>query len=94
MAAMIGTAYPTPVNIMSGFKKSGVRPINPHEATDRHTNPSTALCVQPQPQQTDLPTYGSASAQKEGPFSPEKEALYAKRFEEQYDYVDEPEYIA
>ena len=42
-------AYPmsfTPVNIMSGFKKCGIWPINPSEVTDRHIAPSTALHVE------------------------------------------------
>ena len=37
LASMVGEAYPlsfTPVNIMSGFKKSGVWSINPGEAID------------------------------------------------------------
>ena len=47
LAALVGEAYPvsfTPVNIMSGFKKSGIWPINPGEVTDR-TAPSTAFHI-------------------------------------------------
>ena len=37
IASLVGTAWPqslTPVNIMSGFKKTGIYPLNPGEVTD------------------------------------------------------------
>ena len=55
------------------------------------TDPSTALRVQPPTQNS---TQSSESAEEDCPlFSPEKEALHTKRYEEQYDLVDDPEYI-
>ena len=44
IASLVGTAWPqalTPVNIMSGFKKCGIYPINPGEVADRQLAPST-----------------------------------------------------
>ena len=44
IASLVGTAWPqtlTPVNIMSGFKKCGIYPLNPGEVTDRQLLPST-----------------------------------------------------
>ena len=78
----------TAINIMSGFKKSGVYPLNPREVTDRQLAPSKALCPQPQPEDTKAaPTPGSPL------FSPEQEAMYQRRYEERYD-ISDPSYIA
>ena len=44
IAGLVGKAWPqamTPVNIMSGFKKCGIYPLNPGEVTDRQIAPST-----------------------------------------------------
>ena len=43
---MVGEAYPTaftPVNILSGFKKMGIYPLNPSSVDDRQLAPSSAL---------------------------------------------------
>ena len=45
IAGLVGTAWPqslTPVNIMSGFKKCGIYPLNLGEVTD---SPSTLFCT-------------------------------------------------
>ena len=91
LALLVAEAWPssfTAVNIMSGFKKSGVYPLNPREVTDRQLAPSKALCPQPQPEDTKAaPTPGSPL------FSPEQEAMYQRRYEERYD-ISDPSYIA
>ena len=46
LASLVSEAYAgsfTPVNIMKGFKKTGIWPINPGEVTDRQIIPSKAL---------------------------------------------------
>ena len=60
LASLVADAYAasfTPVNIMKGFKKTGVWPINPSEVTDRQIAPSTALRVEhsqtPEPNSND-----------------------------------------
>ena len=43
IASLIGIAWPqsiTPVNIMAGFRKCGIYPLNPGEVTDRQLAPS------------------------------------------------------
>ena len=37
----------TPLNILSGFKKCGIQPLNPGEVSDRSLAPSKAVSVQP-----------------------------------------------
>ena len=94
LAALVGEAYPvsfTPVNIMSGFKKSGIWPINPGEVTDR-TAPSTAFHI-PAQDQTENHSNVADSPDSSPIFSPELESLFRKRYEEGYNVYD-PEYIA
>ena len=46
LASMVGQAYPTaftPVNILSGFKKTGIYPFNPSSVYNRQLAPSNAL---------------------------------------------------
>ena len=64
-------------------------PLNPGEVSDRQLAPSKALCSQPQSCNTtsDLPP-GSPL------FSSEHVALYEKRYEEKYDLLDDPGYVA
>lgn len=52
MANLVGTAWPqslTPVNILSGFKKCGIYPLNLGEVTDRQVAPSTLFTTEPSP---------------------------------------------
>ena len=46
LASMVGQAYPaafTPVNVLSGFKKTGIYPFNPSSIDVQQLAPSTAL---------------------------------------------------
>jgi len=68
LASLVAEAWPssfTPVNIMAGFKKTGVYPLNPAEVTDRQLAPSKAVCSQSAVSNSDPPV-----------FSKEREALY------------------
>ena len=81
LASIVAKAYPlsfTTVNIMSGFKKSGVWPINPGEVTDQHIAPSTALCVQTKTLDPECDSNPDEPIQDSYLFSPELEALYKK----------------
>ena len=102
LASVVGQAYPTafsPVNIFSGFKKTGIYPFNPSAVDDRELVPSTALLKKATPT--------SAATLSEQPlledesndgqpmlFSPEKEKRFARQFEEGYDILDDMEYVA
>jgi len=93
LAALVAEAWPnafSAINIISGFKKTGVYPLNPGEVNDRQLAPSKALLC-PKTGNVDnaktTPTPGSPL------FSPEQEALYQKRFDENYD-ISDPSYVA
>ena len=75
----------TPLNILSGFKKCGIQPLNPGEVSDRSLAPSKAVSVQPS-----VSKCSSSSVV----FTPEQEALYEKRYEEGYDLDTDPDYVA
>ena len=97
IAALVAEAWPvslTPVNIMGGFKKCGIYPINPGEVSDQQLAPSKAF--QPQkPSQVGLeneikqlePSSDSPVAGNEL-FTPEEEVLYKRRYDEGYDLAD------
>ena len=92
LASMVGQAYPTaftPVNVLSGFKKTGIYPFNPSSVDDRQLVPSNALSNTPNSSQEQPISEGEVQPML---FSPEKEILFQKRFEEGYDVQDE-EYI-
>ena len=81
LATVVSEAFAqshTPLNILGGFKKSGIYPFNPGEMSDRQIAPSKAL-VKPSPQP---PT-----------FSPEQIELFEQRYVEGYD-VPDPTYLA
>ena len=81
IAGLIAEAWPqsmTPMNILSGFKKCGVYPLNPGEVSDRMLAPSKSVN---KPAQIDS-----------SPRSEELVKVYEKRFEEGYDLFD-PDYI-
>ena len=94
LASLVAEAWPhslTPLNVMSGFKKCGIFPLNPSEITDRQIAPSKAIHYQTAAKKVDA---DGVTVNSNSPlFSPEKEALYRKRYEEGYD-VDDPGYIA
>lgn len=87
LASLLGQAWPesvTPVNVMSGFKKSGIYPLNPGEISDRELAPSRAFV---RSASESNPVDKSPTSE----FTPQQEALYRTRFEEGYD-LDDPEY--
>ena len=105
LASMVAQAYPTsftPVNVLSGFKKAGVYPFNPSEVNDRQLVPSTVFQTEKSIHTgTEDEASCSSSSEKAGEtppgsslFSPEKEALFARRYEEHYDISDDVEYNA
>jgi len=76
--ALVAEVWPvsyTALNVMAGFKKCGIFPLNPSQVTDRQLMPSVGV----KPKQKDV----DPSAEKERPvsdasgplFSPEKEVL-------------------
>ena len=88
LASLVAEAWPlslTTVNVLSGFKKCGIFPLNPGEVTDRQLAPSKAVCSQG----------ASQTPQSQGSplFTKEKEELFRKRYGENCDIRD-PEYIA
>ena len=95
MASLIADAWHLsliPLNIMFGFKKTGIYPINPSEVTDRHLAPSKLF------EQLSIKSSQDAGSASDSPtkdplFSPEKVELYKKRYEEGYD-LDNPSYTA
>ena len=93
LASLIAEAWPhsfTALNIMSGFRKCGVFPFNPSAVTDRQIAPSKVFHRQSPEIQSDSTSVLCSSPQL---FSPEKEALFRKRYDEGYD-IKEPEYVA
>ena len=94
LASLVAEAWPfslSPLNIMSGFKKTGIYPLNRSEVTDRQIAPSKLF----QQSQTKSIQDGSASDNptNNSLFSPDKVELYQKRYEEGYD-LDDPRYKA
>ena len=83
LASLVAEAWPlslSPLNIMSGCKKTGIYPINSSEVTDRQIAPSKPF----QQPQTESNQDGSASDNRTNNslFSPGKVKLYEKRYEE------------
>ena len=81
LATVVGDAFPqshTPLNIVAGFIKFGIYPLNTGEVSNKQLAPSKAL-VKPSPQP---PT-----------FSPEQIELFKQRYVEGYDVLD-PTYLA
>lgn len=80
IATMVGEAWPlslTPVNIMSGFRKCGIFPLNPGQISDRQTAPSRTFCSEensPRPEETSTASVSTSSCAQE--------ALFQKRYEE------------
>lgn len=72
---------------MSGFKKCGIFPVNPSEITDRQLAPSKAFHTR-----TGEET-GDTDVTRSPLFTPGKEEIYKKRYEEGYDIFD-PDYTA
>ena len=94
LASLVAEAWPfslSPLNIMSGFKKTGIYPLNRSEVTDRQIVSSKLF----QQSQTKSIQDGSASDNptNNSLFLPDKVELYQKRYEEGYD-LDDPSYKA
>ena len=87
LASLLCQAWPesmTPVNVMSGFKKSGIYPLNPGEISDRELGKSRAFVRSA--------SYSNlVDKSPTSDFTPQQEALYRTRFGEGYD-LDDPEY--
>lgn len=89
LASLVAEALPqsfTPVNIMSGFRKCGIYPLNPSAVKDRQLEPSKAV----RPPKLN---YSDSPSSEPSLFPPDQEELYRKRFEEGYDLTD-PGYVA
>ena len=91
LASLVAEAWPSvfiAVNIMAGFKKTGTYPLNPGEVTDRQLATSKGFC----PKST---ASSSNTGKVETPlFLKEQETLYKRRFEEKYDVINDPDYLA
>ena len=84
IAGLVGEAWVhsiTPVNILSGFRKSGIFPLNPSEVSDRMLAPSIV---------SNPPPTGTLTSSMPS-FSDDQIALYEKRYQEGYDLPD-PQY--
>ncbi len=98
LAFLVAEAWPhslTPLNIMGGFKKCGIYPINLGAVSNRQLAPSKALCplkVQPTCNPDVAMSGDPPSTPGSPPFTSEQEALYERRFEEGYNLLD-PSYI-
>jgi hypothetical protein len=80
IASLLAKAWPlsvTPVNVMSGFKKCGIYPLNPGEISDRQLAPSRAVVHSKSDPQL-------CTSQ----FTPEQIALFQTRYEEGFDLED------
>ena len=91
IASLVGAAWPhsfTPNNIMSGFRKCGIFPINPGAVTDRQLAPSKAFQCKDKVEST-----VTESSLDNTLFTQEEQKLYQKRYEEGYNIPD-PSYVA
>ena len=95
IASLLATAWAqavTPVNIMAGFKKCGVYPLNPGEVTNRQIAPSKTNYSMNQKECTQSEGI-STSPDTQSSTSPNVESIFIKRYEEGYDIYDK-EYVA
>ena len=100
IVSLLADAWPqsiTPINIMSGFKKSGTYPLNPGEIKDRDLTPSKAqLTSNTSPVSvTNAADSKSQSTSNTSPLSgtenllEDLDLLHQKHYEEGYDIYDE-----
>ena len=78
LASLLGKAWPTshtPVNILSGFRKCGIYPLNPGQIDDRQIAPSKVFSASP--------TVSDSS------FTEEENKLFETRYNEGYNVPDE-----
>ena len=91
ITSLLTVAWPqsvTPVNIMAGFKKCGVYPLNPGEVTDCQIAPSKAVRLM---EKSDSVSMSSLESQKHvsHDIDPDRESLFQKCYQEGYDLDDE-----
>ena len=82
LASLVGRAWSqslTPDNIMSGFRKCGIYPLNPGQIDDRQIAPSKVFS-----ESSEKPSTESSANQ----FTEEEQRLYQVRFEEGYNVPD------
>ena len=100
LASLVAEAWPcsfTSLNIMSGFKKCGLFPLNPSAVDDRQSAPSKAFRAASNPEsvgEADPEPVGETISEPSSPlFTKEQESLYSRRYEEGYD-LDDPGFVA
>ena len=98
IASLVATAYSnafTPNNIMGGFRKTGIFPINPGAVDDKMLSPSKAFVEQKPMLEQEAPVSPSSSetATEFSVFTLEQQQHYEERYQEGYD-VPDPEYEA
>jgi hypothetical protein len=101
IASLISLAVPnsfTPNNIMSGFRKTGIHPLNPGVIDDKMLCPSRAFKSEAPVAESastvqQLSGSASLSSSEKSPeaclFSPEQQTLYEQRYREGYDVPDD-----
>ena len=95
IASLVAVAWPnsvTPINIMSGFKKCGVYPLNPGEITDRQIAPSNTTFCSKKDRVSQMVNEFELDVSTQQQSNDEKESLYRKRYDEGYDVLDD-EYV-
>ena len=96
IASLVATAYSNafiPNNIMGGFRKTGIFPINPGTVDDKMLSPSKAFVEQNPMLEQEAPVSPSSSATvtEFSVFTLEQQQQYEERYQEGYD-VPDPEY--
>ena len=96
IASLVATAYSNafiPNNIMGGFRKTGIFPINPGAVDDKMLSPSKAFVEQNPMLEQEAPVSpsSSATATEFSVFTLEQQQQYEERYQEGYD-VPDPEY--
>ena len=100
LVSLVAEAWPcsfTSLNIMSGFKRCGLFPLNPSAVDDRQSAPSKAFQAASNPEsvgEADPEPVGETISEPSNPlFTEEQESLYSRRYEEGYD-LDDPGFVA
>ena len=93
IASLVGEAWPhsvTPVNIMSGFKKSGVYPLNPGVVSDHQIVVNSSNSSSSHSKSDSLLSKDSSPGHEESTpaFTREDHARYQTRYEEGYNIHD------
>ena len=70
LASLLAIAWPqsmTPINIMSGFRKCGIYPLNPGVIDDRQMAPSRAVSIPSDQKQEPTTSPGAVSSTESTP---------------------------